>query len=135
MDFNDLPLNGLRCPACWLPQRDTPSGASCPNGHGGEQGVDDGQDDPADEPIRRTIVVVNLSDIWDAVINHQGSPILRGDLHRGLPVSPDKGVVLMRLRHFCDHVRDLDEDQQYLDGLAQKVATYVGYDNFIDIEG
>lgn len=91
--------------------------------------------DGAQEPIRRSIVVVNFSDIWDDVINHQGSPILRGDLYRGLPTPPPKGIVLMALRHFCDHVRDLDEDQQYLDQLAQKVAAYVGYDNFIDIEG
>ena len=30
--------NGLCCPACGNPQFDTPSGATCSNGHGGELG-------------------------------------------------------------------------------------------------
>ncbi len=33
------PLNGLICPICKQPQIDTPSGSSCPNGHGGEEGI------------------------------------------------------------------------------------------------
>lgn len=40
---NDPPTpgekNGLLCSACGEPQFATPSGASCPNGHGGVEGV------------------------------------------------------------------------------------------------
>jgi hypothetical protein len=33
------PSNGLICSICKQPQIDTPSGASCPNGHGGVEGI------------------------------------------------------------------------------------------------
>lgn len=37
--FEDLPLNGLRCSDCGEPQRETPSGGQCVNGHGGVLGI------------------------------------------------------------------------------------------------
>lgn len=33
------PLNGLICSICKQPQVNTPGGASCPNGHGGVEGI------------------------------------------------------------------------------------------------
>lgn len=38
LPFTSFPLNGLLCPVCRLPQRNTSGGASCENGHGGEVG-------------------------------------------------------------------------------------------------
>lgn len=40
LPFTSFPLNGLLCPVCRLPQRNTSGGASCENGHGGEIGVE-----------------------------------------------------------------------------------------------
>lgn len=39
--FEEFPLNGLVCSVCGEPQRDTPHGSSCKNGHGGAVGVDE----------------------------------------------------------------------------------------------
>lgn len=40
LPIESYPLNGLACSACGKPQRTTPGGASCENGHGGADGVD-----------------------------------------------------------------------------------------------
>lgn len=46
--FDSLPTNGLLCDECNQPQRISPSGAICPNGHGGvdghEETIDEGFD-------------------------------------------------------------------------------------------
>lgn len=44
--FTDYPLTGAQCSVCKEPQRMTPGGISCPNGHGGAPSLDDvsGQD-------------------------------------------------------------------------------------------
>lgn len=39
--FDSFPLNGLFCSVCTAPQRTTPGGASCINGHGGVEGKTD----------------------------------------------------------------------------------------------
>lgn len=40
--------NGLACGVCGEPQMETPSGATCPNGHGGAQGLE-AEDEPSSE--------------------------------------------------------------------------------------
>lgn len=39
-ESTNWPSNGLYCPICKKPQVSTPSGTSCPNGHGGLYGVE-----------------------------------------------------------------------------------------------
>lgn len=39
LPFESFKLNGLACSVCGLQQRETPGGQSCPNGHGGAEGV------------------------------------------------------------------------------------------------
>lgn len=41
--------NGLRCVVCKMRQYETPSGACCPQGHGGADGVPEGEDDGNDQ--------------------------------------------------------------------------------------
>jgi hypothetical protein len=43
--ITDYPLNGLLCSICMELQYSTPSGACCINGHGGDEGIEDYQDD------------------------------------------------------------------------------------------
>lgn len=40
LPFESYPLNGLACSVCGKPQRKTPGGQACENGHGGAEGVD-----------------------------------------------------------------------------------------------
>lgn len=135
--FEDLPANGLVCPDCLLPQRLTPSGASCPNGHGGAQGIDPLA--AAEEPIRRTLEVVDYGVLHEFVLsrfrNEDGREIDWGAFEDSLPDVSPAGPTLMALRHFCDRIRALDETDRDLERLCRLVANYVGYDNFIDLEG
>jgi hypothetical protein len=48
--FESFPLNGLLCPECNGPQRETDGGASCANGHGGLDGVKPPTRKPLAEP-------------------------------------------------------------------------------------
>jgi hypothetical protein len=57
----NLGLNGLLCAACKAPQYDTPGGATCPNGHGGADGIPapDADDVPAPDAASKARVA------WD----------------------------------------------------------------------
>lgn len=67
--FGDCPRNGLLCSACEAPQRMTPSGATCENGHGGVLGRWKAEDPGRPETVFDRVNLPSLESRGDSMLS------------------------------------------------------------------